>query len=333
METTMSNRTALILGATGGAGYEIAKALARKGWRLRAMHRTPEDASRSLPEAEWVLGDAMNRADVLAAAHGVQIVVHAVNPPGYRNWAKTVLPMIDNTIAAAEAADSRIVLPGTIYNYGPDAFPLLREDSPQTAHTRKGAIRVELERRLEQAAARGVRSLILRGGDFFGPHTGNSWFAQGVAKPGAPLRQITYPGKREAGHAWAYLPDFAETIARLLERESDLGAFARFHFGGHYFARGVEMAEAVRAAAGDDTLAIKGFPWAAVIALSPFVALFRELLEMRYLWNETVQLDNSKLVRFLGAEPHTPTDLALRRTLEGLGCLATETGAAAPLPA
>ena len=39
--------------------------------------------------------------------------------------------MLDNTIAAANAQGATIVLPGTVYNYGPDAFPLLAETSPQ----------------------------------------------------------------------------------------------------------------------------------------------------------------------------------------------------------
>jgi nucleoside-diphosphate-sugar epimerase len=76
---------------------------------------------------------------VRRAAEGVNVIVHAVSPPGYRGWGKVVLPMTDNTIAAAEAVGARIVLPGTIYNYGPDAFPDLREDSPQHAPTEKGA--------------------------------------------------------------------------------------------------------------------------------------------------------------------------------------------------
>ena len=50
------------------------------------------------------------------------VIVHAVNPPGYRNWCKLVLPMLDNTISAARLTGARIVLPGTVYNFGPDAF-------------------------------------------------------------------------------------------------------------------------------------------------------------------------------------------------------------------
>jgi hypothetical protein len=34
-----------------------------------------------------------------------------------------------------------------------------------------------------------------------------------------------------------------------------------------------------------------------------------------------LQLDNRKLVAFLGAEPHTPLETALFTTLTGLGCM------------
>lgn len=62
------------------------------------------------------------------------------------------MPMLDNTIVAATAEAATIVLPGTVYNYGPDAFPILTEESPQHPMTRKGAIRVEMEKRLLNAS-------------------------------------------------------------------------------------------------------------------------------------------------------------------------------------
>ena len=77
----------------------------------------------------------MCASDVLAAAQGASVIVHGVNPPGYQNWGELVLPMIDNTIAAARAVGARILMPGTIYNFGPDAFPLLVEESNQQPQT------------------------------------------------------------------------------------------------------------------------------------------------------------------------------------------------------
>src|SRR6187402_3418113 len=174
-------KTALVIGATGGVGSEIARVLVKRGFRVRALHRNPEQATArmaSLGAVEWLQGDAMNEADVVRAASGVSLVVHAANPPGYRNWKGLALPMLENSIAAARAARARLVLPGTVYNFGPEAFPLVAESAPQRPKTRKGAIRVAMEQRLAQAAREGVPVLIVRAGDFFGAKGQNSWFNQ-----------------------------------------------------------------------------------------------------------------------------------------------------------
>ena len=140
----------LVLGATGGIGGEVARQMSASGWEVCALTRDVDKARRENSTLSWLKGDALNRQDVLAAARGCAVIVHAVNPPGYRNWAELVLPMIDNSIAAAIAEGATIVLPGTVYNFGPDAFPVLHEDSPQHPQTRKGAIRVQLEQRLQR---------------------------------------------------------------------------------------------------------------------------------------------------------------------------------------
>lgn len=235
--------------------------------------------------------------------------------------------MLESSIAAAKASGARLLFPGSIYNFPPDGPLVLAEDTPQRAVTRKGAVRIAVETRLAEAQREGVRSLILRAGDFFGPHTGGSWFSQGLVTPGRPVRSITYPGPPHIGHAWAYLPDLAETFALLAERDSSLGTFEVFHFRGHWFERGIEMAEAIRRAAGDPDIPIKALPWWLVGLASPVVPLMRELWEMRYLWRVPMQLDNAKLVSVLGTEPHTPVDDAVRTSLIGLGCLPGDRGA------
>jgi nucleoside-diphosphate-sugar epimerase len=311
-------KTALVLGAHGGIGSEACRALLRHGWRVRALVRRPKAGAAGA--IDWIAGDAMNPADVLRAATGAEVIVHAVNPPGYRGWDKVVLPMLDNTLAAARASGARIVLPGTIYNYGPDAFPRLTEASPQHPRTRKGAIRAEMERRLAVAAETGVRTLILRCGDFFGPRAGNNWFSLGLVKAGAPVRRVSYPGRPQIGHSWAYLPDVGETLARLLDRERELAMFEVFHFGGHWL-DGHAMAAAIGRATGNPRLALRRFPWWQVTLGAPFVETLRELRKMRYLWRSPIRLDDRKLLAFLGEAPYTPIDDAVRAALDGTGCL------------
>lgn len=331
---TTDNNMALVLGATGGIGGEVARQLREAGWRVRALHRRGQAAATPGDGIDWRQGDVMDREAVVRAAQGCTVIVHAVNPPGYRRWSQVVLPMLGNTIDAARTTGATIVLPGTVYNYGPDAFPLLREDSPQRPRTRKGAIRVEMERQLQAATEQGARAIVVRAGDFFGPRVvGSSWFAKGLIEAGKPLRVVKLPGKPGVGHEWAYVPDVARTMVELIARRSTLPPFATFHLAGHWDADGTQMAAAISRVAERHGLKVarRRFPWPLVFAAAPFVTTMRELLEMRYLWREPVQLDNARLVATLGREPHTPIDVAVETTLAGLGCLGSPEGTAPAL--
>jgi nucleoside-diphosphate-sugar epimerase len=313
------SKTALIIGATGSFGGHATKALIKHGWTICALARDPAAAAAKLgahTPVDWMKGDAMDQASVVAAASGVQLIVHAANPPGYRNWKGTVVPMTDNAIAAARASGARLVIAGSVYNFAPDSGPSIGEDAPQAPATRKGTIRVEVEQRLRRASAEGVKVLILRSGDFFGPSAPGAlaWLAQ---KRRGHIAGIYSPGP--AGHCLAYLPDLCETLARLVNAGDRLGAFEVFHFRGQWMAEGHSLGESIRRVAGDPKLPIKCFPWIVVKLAAPFNETFREMLEMRYLWDKPIGLDNTKLVRFLGEEPHTPIDVALKATLVDMG--------------
>lgn len=324
-------KTALVLGATGGIGGAVARRLQARGWQIRALHRSELKPALRTNGHEWIGGDAMDREQVRSAARGAALIVHAVNPPGYRDWDKLVLPMLDHSIAAARATGARILLPGTVYNYGPDVFVApaarLTETAPQRPLTRKGRIRAEMERRLHAAAADGVSSLIVRAGDFFGPGAGNNWFSQSLVKPGKPVTAVSYPGRPGLGHQWAYLPDVAETMVQLLERADALEPCASFHMQGHWDHDGRQMVAAIARASGRPGLKAAAFPWWALSLGAPFVPLFREMNEMRYLWRQPIRMDNAKLQKLLGHEPHTPLEEAVRATLADLGCLELQSAA------
>jgi nucleoside-diphosphate-sugar epimerase len=314
----------LVLGASGGIGGEVARQLRDAGWQVRALKRGLASDQEQRDGVTWLRGDAMSPEDVRRAARGCAVIVHAVNPPGYRRWAQLVLPMLENTVAAAIAERATIVLPGTIYNYGPDAFPVLAEDAPQHPTTRKGAIRVAMERRLGAATQQGARVIIVRAGDFFGPRAGSNWLSQGVLRAGRPVAAINLPGDRAVGHEWSYLPDVARTVVELLARREQLAPFARFHMAGHRDGDGTEMAAAIQrvvARRTGKTATVRRFPWWLVRLGSPFVTTLRELLEMRYLWRQPLRMSNARLLAVLGREPHTPLDEAIETTLAGLGCL------------
>jgi len=324
-------RHALVLGATGGLGGALTAGLLARGWTVTALARDPAVAAVECPgPIHWHQGDALRPDDVLTAAQGAALIVHAVNPPGYRDWRGLAIPMLAHTVAAAEATGARILFPGNVYNFGPDAGSVLVESAPQTPRTRKGRVRADMEAMLRQAAGRGTRSLVVRAGDFFGPGVNQSWFAQLIAKSALdPRPSVTYPGgDPQAGHAWAYMPDLAETMLRLVDREADLPAFADVHFGGHWVAPGIGMAHAVRDAIGRPDLPVRIMPWWPLMLAAPFAKFPREALEMRYQWSQPQRLDNRKLLALLGDEPHTPLADAVRGALG----LPPTAALASPLP-
>lgn len=109
-------------------------------------------------------------------------------------------------------------------------------------------------------------------------------------------------------------------MVRLLE-QGGLEDFAVFHMEGHWDHDGTQMVKAVRRALGDAPLPLRRMPWLLMRLAAPFVPLFRELHEMKYLWEQPVRMTNERLAAALACEPRTPLDEAVRATLIGLGCM------------
>ena len=178
-----------------------------------------------------------------------------------------------------------------------------------------------MERRLRVAAEAGdIRALVVRAGDFFGPGAANNWFSQELVAPGKRPTVIRYPGKRGVGHQWAYLPDVAETMIRLIEH-GGTDRFQTYHMEGHWDASGTEVTDAIARALGDPTVPVAPLPWWLMRLASPFLTTPREMMEMRYLWQHPSRLDNTRLLAALGCEPHTPLATAIRATLASMNCL------------
>ncbi len=310
-------QTALILGLSGAIGAAIAATLVRRGWAIRALSRRSADDRPPFDfPVDWIEGDALDAEAVMGAAKGAAIIVHGVNPPGYRRWREDGIPMLANTIAAAKAAAATILFPANVYVFSTSSPAVVDESTPRRPTTRKGQVRLEMEAMLERAAREdGVRFIAIRSGDFFGPGVTNSWFAQALAKGGGSAKTIRTLTPRGIGHAWAFVPDLAEAFARLVERRSALPAMSLVHFGGHQDETGVAMAESVRRVLGRPDIPIKPFRWVIVWLGSPFAGFLREALEMAWLWKSSLALDNTKLRALIGEEPHTPLDEAVKAAL------------------
>ena len=115
------------------------------------------------------------------------------------------------------------------------------------------------------------------------------------------------------------LGSFSLIPVTAFQHVGDDAAFEVFHMRGQTLT-GDELVAALEAVAGRK-LPVSRLPWFAIRAIAPFNETMREMLEMRYLWETPVLLDNSRLVARLGAEPHTPIVEALTAALAGLDAL------------
>lgn len=252
-------QTVLILGATGKIGSHSAKAFAAAGWSVRRFNR----ATDSLAEA----------------AMGAQVIVNGFNPAGYKNWATLVPAYTAEIIAAAKASGAAVIVPGNVYVYGnhPGTWDAT---TPHRATTRKGKIRIAMESAYRDAAKDGVKSIILRAGDFLDPNRNGTLMGLAVLRT-ITKGSVTALGDSSSRHAYAYVPDWARAAVRLAEMREQLSNFEDIPFPGTTFT--IDELAATIAEETGRKIRVTNFAWWMMYVASPFWRVGYEMLEMRYL--------------------------------------------------
>ena len=275
------SQTVLILGASGLFGSHAANAFQDAGWTVRRYQRG---------------------TDMARAAMGADVIVNAMNPPKYHNWAKLIPAITADAIAAARASGATLLVAGNVYVYGTAPGPW-GPDTPHHPNTRKGRIRATMEATYANAATQGVRTIMLRGGDFIAPKDPRTILNMITLKPLAK-GAITAFGTPTTPRAYAYLPDMARAAVALANIRADLPAFADVPFAGLTLSM-ADLAAEITAQTGKP-LRINRFNWWQIQLLAPFWELARELLEMRYLFDLPHSLAPETLARLLPDFKTTP---------------------------
>ncbi len=288
------SKTVLILGASGNSGAALVRAYDAAGWQVRRYTR----------------GTAVE-----PVARGADLIVNAMNPPNYHDWARQIPAITELAMTAARASGARVLIPGNVYVYGDQPGPW----SPATPHrpvTRKGRIRAEMEAAWR---ASGLPVTILRAGDFLDGTQPGLMMGLVVLK-GLARGRITAPGDPTARRAHAYLPDFARAAIALSDRD-DLPVFADIPFPGHSFSINDLAAEITRQTG--RSLQIGRFSWWAMRLAAPVWELAREFGEMRYLYDHPHTLDGAAFHALVPGFEATPFS---RVVAEHLPASATEVG-------
>ena len=219
---TQPTKTALVLGATGTFGSHAVQALLKHGWRVRALARNPEAGGRQGRSAHADRVDQGRRDERRRRGRGrARAPASSSTPPTrrrYRTGRAWCCRCCERPSPRRRPQGARIVVPGNVYNYAPDAGPAIGEDAPQAPVTRKGKIRVEMEAMLRQAASEGAKVLILRAGDFFGPRL-DSWLTTRRARAACARIYRRRAGRRRPRLGLSARPG-RDDLARLLDREA-----------------------------------------------------------------------------------------------------------------
>ncbi len=297
--------TVAILGINGRLGQEVAKAFVNSGWRVIGMGRGNRAR---LAGVEFVEGDVSNVADTKRAVEGADIVVNAINPP-YDQWDKgRVEAMLAKILLALKGSGKTLMFPGNVYNYAAKQH-LIEPDTAQNPHGDKGEIRKRMEQQLLAASKDGLQVLIVRMGDFFAPHA-NGTMIDLMIMQRAKSNVLQYGGDLAIRHTWAYLPDAAKAFVKIGEARHNLPAYKSLHFSGH-FVTGSQMIDAIQDVM-PKRAKIASVPWGIMKFIGLFSPLLREVVKMRYLWDEPHRLQDKELDALLGEDFGTPFKEALQ---------------------
>ncbi len=278
----------------GPTGEATIARLAARGTPVRLVQRK---RPASLPAGvAFMPCDVLDAAQVRSAMTGATQAVVTIGFE-YRGkvWREAWPKAMRNLLAAAEAANVRIVQIDNLYMYGPQDTPL-HEDMPLTSYGVKPAARAEATRMWQAAARAGrVRWAALRAPDFYGPGVMNSHIGATALARIAQGKTAQLVISADTPHAFAYVPDIARAAVTLLDAPDDA-----FNQAWHVPCAPVhtvrELLQIGADAIGAD-LKTMAMPTLMLRAFGVFSTFLRECIEMRFTWDRPYHVDAAKFAR------------------------------------
>ena len=304
-----------VLGANGRLSHAIATAFLAHGHHVIAVTRNGRCDGLS-GSVEYRAADAMKAEDLIAATKGADMIFNGLNPP-YDKWDGVVMQMARNVMSAAKANAAVHLFIGNVYNYGKEIGLGMTEESRESPTTEKARIRIDMEQLFRHSAATdGVKTIIIRAGDFYGTAKTGSWLDLMIGNKIAK-GVFTWPGRYDIKHCFAYLPDLADAFVRVAERAGELPAFATFNFEGHTLT-GDQFATICDRIAGRK-LQRKFVPWMLLRLVGTVNPILREVVKMNYLWSTAHSMSGENLEAFLGQMETTAPQDAIHQALVDQG--------------
>lgn len=306
-------KKALVLGASGGMGFALTEELLNRGYEVIAFARTKQKLEQLFhhKQIKIVSGDALNQADLLHAATGVDIIFHSVNVP-YQHWSKQLLPIMDNVLSVAKQTGAKIAIVDNIYAYGRNPDHLVTEETIKRPHTKKGKIRLQLEALANKYQKDDVDSVFAHFPDFYGPNADNTMLGVTINSALKGKRPM-FVGRLDVEREYIYTRDGAKALVHLAENKACYGE--HWNIPATSTISGYELLTMLKKLTGNNKK-----PFVVTPLMIRLIGLFnpfmREMNEMMYLTEEPVVLSGVKYESVIGEVPKTSYEKGLEEIIK-----------------
>ncbi|WP_158735929.1 NAD(P)H-binding protein [Alteribacillus sp. YIM 98480] len=306
-------KKALVLGASGSMGNAITFELVSRGVEVAAFARNKKKLDQLFGDKKHVQvlsGDVFNSADVIHAATDADVIFHAINIP-YPEWAVKQHVLLNNILQAAKTNKTKLALVDNIYAYGRSNGNAISEEFPKKPHTKKGRIRLELEKMAKQS---GVPVAIAHFPDFYGPQMGNTLLHY-TFQSMIQNKRAMFVGNQEIAREYIYTPDGAKAIVELALHEKAYGK--NWNIPGYGTITGKEIVQIAKEHT-QYTKKVRTVTKSMIRCLGLFNKIMREYVEMYYLNETPVVLSGKKYEQEIGSLPRTSYREGIFQTLQSM---------------
>ena len=294
-----------ILGANGTIGKILAKELPVYTDRIRLVSRNPIRVNET---DELMPLDLTQPGAVDKAVQGSEIVYLVVGLEyKLKVWEKYWPALMRDTINACLKHGAKLVFFDNVYMYDKNHLSQLTENAPVNPPSRKGAVRKWIsDMVLESVKSMGLKGLIARSADFYGPGNESNFITQMVLKNLSAGKNPMWFMGSGIKHSFTYTPDAGKATAllgntpdaygevwhlptsdALLTGKDWVGLFAR------------EMNAKTK---------LSALPDGMLTLLGLCIPILKELKEMTYQYNRDYFFNSNKFNQRFGYKPLSPEE-------------------------
>ena len=288
-----------ILGAGGVIGTELVKELVSRRESIRLVARNPKS---NQGVAQLVPADVSDLDQTISAVSGSSVVYLLVGLKyDVSVWRKLWPRIMRNAIEACKLANAKLIFFDNVYMYGRVTAPMT-EETPFKPSSRKGEIRAQIATMLlDEIKAGGVRSLIARAADFYGPAARTSVANILVFDKLARREKASWLVNDSVPHSFTFTPDAGKSLAMLAASETSWNQTWHVPTAAQP-PTGKEFIRLAAARLGVEPRYRVLSPFMLKLA-GVFNSDVRELGEMLYQYSSPYVFDSTKFTKAFGFEP------------------------------